>query len=146
MIADIIAEDAQGRPVLVIEVSGRALGPDAADRVLSYMETSGPPLPFGMVADPKTIRVLRYDCDEPVGFRVVLDTATILGHYDPEFASKQIFANYLGTLVEAWLRDLAFHWKSEMPPGSKELAGIGLLPKIQGGDTRREVRLADPVR
>jgi hypothetical protein len=47
------------------------------------------------------------------------------------------FESYLLTLVEAWLRDLAYHWKSEDPPGSEELGRAGLLEKLEGGTTQR---------
>ena len=55
-------------------------------------------------------------------------TSEILKLYAPEFAgrdmprgSPQTFRNYFTTLVEAWLRDYAFHWKSKEPPGSEDL-------------------------
>jgi len=44
-----------------------------------------------------------------------------------------VFESYLLTLVEAWLRDLAYHWKSEDPPGSEELGKAGLIEKLEGG-------------
>jgi hypothetical protein len=57
--------------------------------------------------------------------------------YDPEFPRERVFESYLLTLVEAWLRDLAYHWKSENPPGSEELGRAGLLEKLEGGTTQR---------
>jgi hypothetical protein len=72
--------------------------------------------------------------EEPI---VRLDTREILQFYDPEFPGKRVFESYLLTLVEAWLRDLAYHWKSENPPGSAELERVGLLERLQGGTTQR---------
>ncbi len=48
---------------------------------------------------------------------------------------------YLETLVEAWLRDLAYHWKSETPPESEKLAEIGLLQRLEGGTTHSLVNI-----
>ena len=71
---------------------------------------------------------------EPI---VQLDTRQVLQHYDTDFPRRRVFEFYLLTLVEAWLRDLAYHWKSENPPGSEELGRTGLLEKLEGGTTQR---------
>jgi len=71
---------------------------------------------------------------EPI---VRFDTPQILKLYDPGIAAKRVFYDYLVTLAEAWLRDLAYHWKSENPPGSEELKSTGLLERIAGGTTVR---------
>jgi len=71
----------------------------------------------------------------------------VLRHYEAEFGTKRIFELYLTALVEAWLRDLAYHWKSEKPPASEQLAAIGLLQQLAGGTTQLEVALnGDTVR
>jgi len=147
MIADILAEDSSGRPLLLAEIKGRVTDQESADRLLSFLEAVEPPIPFGMVADPETIRILKFDCGNPHGFGQTFRTADVLIHYDPQFAKKRILHDYLGTLVEAWLRDLAYHWKSEVPPGTDELTTIGLLPRLEGGTTRSEVVLGgNPLR
>ncbi len=91
---------------------------------------------FVLAIDPNDIRLFRPEGDnlgEPI---VQLDTRQVLEHYDPEFPKKRVFESYLLTLVEAWLRDLAYHWKSEHPPGSNELDRAGLLEKLAGGTTQ----------
>jgi hypothetical protein len=91
---------------------------------------------FVLAIDPNDIRLFRPDGDnlgEPI---VELDTRQVLRHYDPDFPKKRVFESYLLTLVEAWLRDLAYHWKSEHPPGSDELDRAGLLEKLAGGTTQ----------
>lgn len=45
------------------------------------------------------------------------------------------------TLVEAWLRDLAYNWKSEKPPGADERLPTGLLGGLEGGMTRRDATI-----
>ena len=92
---------------------------------------------FVLAIDPVNIRLYRLDAGrlgEPVA---VLDTARVLEHNDPDFPNKRIFESYLLTLVEAWLRDLAYHWKSLHPPGFEELREAGLLDRIEGGTTER---------
>src|SRR5262249_1238023 len=73
---------------------------------------------FVLTIDPDSIYVYR-PTGESLGEPVVhLDTPLVLQDYDPEFSRKRVFESYLRTLVEAWLRDLAYHWKSQNPPGS----------------------------
>ena len=91
---------------------------------------------FVLTIDPNHIQLYRSGEEslrEPI---VRLDTRQVLQHYDPEFPRERVFESYLLTLVEAWLRDLAYHWKSEVPPGSEELGKAGLLEKLEGGTTQ----------
>ncbi len=91
---------------------------------------------FVLTIDPNYISLYKpagEDLGEPI---VHLDTRLVLQHYDAEFPRKRVFESYLLTLVEAWLRDLAYHWKSENPPGSEELGSAGLLEKLEGGTTQ----------
>jgi hypothetical protein len=69
---------------------------------------------------------------EPV---ISLNTGDILSHYDSRFSEKRIFKFYLKTLIESWLRDLAYQWKSKILPGSQELEKIGILSKLKHGET-----------
>jgi hypothetical protein len=98
----------------------KKLNPDPIDELLR-MSSDGPgelsPGLFVSLAVPG-VRHVRHRC---------------LPRYDrnPE--------DYLATLFEAWLRDLAYHGKYQTPPGSAELAATGLLDRLSGGDTRREV-------
>jgi hypothetical protein len=92
---------------------------------------------FVLTIDPNFIQLYKSggeSLEEPI---VRLDTRQVLRHYDPEFPRERVFESYLLTLVEAWLRDLAYHWKSEDPPGSEALAKAGLLEKLEGGTTQR---------
>jgi hypothetical protein len=94
------------------------------------------PVDFVFAIDPNFIR-LYSSGGESLGEPIVqLDTRQILRHYDPKFPKERVFERYMVTLAEAWLRDLAYHWKSEDPPGSEELAGTGLLEKLEEGTTQ----------
>jgi hypothetical protein len=91
---------------------------------------------FVLTIDPNRIQLYR-PAGEILGEPIVqLDTRQVLEHYDPEFSGKRVFESYLLTLVEAWLRDLAYNWKSENPPGAEELGKAGLLEKLEGGTTQ----------
>ncbi|MBD2435211.1 type I restriction enzyme HsdR N-terminal domain-containing protein [Nostoc sp. FACHB-110] len=99
---------------------------------------------FAMIVDINKIEIYKYNFsnDNPyLKLLVSLPTSVILSHYDPDFNNKRIFNLYMETLVEAWLRDLVYHWKSEIPPGLKELAEIGLLSQIEGGKTYSQVNI-----
>ncbi len=92
---------------------------------------------YFLAIDPNSIWLFRPEREilgEPI---VRLDTRQVLQHYDPDFPRERVFESYLVTLVEAWLRDLAYHWKSENPPGAEELRKAGLLEKLEGGTTLR---------
>src|SRR5262249_31679926 len=106
-----------------------------------------PAFPFGMYVDPEVIEVFAADSTDPGRPESTLKTADILSVYEPDFRNKPIYLRYLVALVETWLNDLAFHWKSDQPPGLGELAAIGLAPLLEGGGTTHEVTLyGDPLR
>lgn len=144
---DIIAEDARGRDVLLVEVKASTLEDADAWRVVDWIRESGHPSRFIMVVDRRQIRVA--DLEQPVGgdFACVLPSSEVFAAYDPDYAAKRVFHFYLSGLADAWLRDVAFRWKSENPPGVEALQATGVLDLLQDGDTRREVLVGcDPVR
>jgi hypothetical protein len=143
---DIVAEDARGRDVLIVDVSAMKLSEELARQTLDYMRGAELPVRFGMVADPDKIRIADYEKDGADSVVCTLDTSEMLRHYAPDLGTRRVFHHYLATLVDAWLRDHVYHWKTLTPPGAGPLASIGLLPCLEDGDTRREVVLgADPV-
>ena len=157
--ADIVVLDKWGKIALLVEVKGKFQGIEAKQRGISQLNLyfqnvnninisySQADDLFGMLAHTEYIEIFKWKNDvflEPI---ISLKTADILSHYEPEFTSKRILGLYMETLIEAWLRDLAYHWKSETPPASKELAEIGLLQRLEGGDTYSQVSLgADTLR
>jgi hypothetical protein len=141
MIADIIAQDADGREVLIVEVTTLRWSPEVVSQTLERIAEAFPSVPFGMIVDPDWIRVIAFDGAGRPEERLRLNTGDILRHYEPQFGTFRVFADYLRTLTEGWLRDLAYRWKSQNPPGSQEMASVGLLPLLGGGTTRSEVPL-----
>jgi hypothetical protein len=92
-----------------------------------------------MLADPERIQVFQWDGKQLSGPISSLSTPEVLSAYEPDFSRKRIFEFYLVRLLEAWLRDAAYHWKSDSPPGSAELRKVGLLERVEGG-----TRVAEP--
>jgi hypothetical protein len=131
---DITGVDKNEQPVLVAEVKTR---PNSAEtgvpQLLGYMRDSG--VQFGIFVNPAQILVFSNTAPDPSVPIRSFNTVDILAFYDPEFGNKRIFHDYFTTLVEAWLRDFAFHWKSGTPPGSEEMAAIGLSDSLAGGMT-----------
>jgi hypothetical protein len=128
--------DSENRPVAVVEVKTRPVA--GWEAILhSQLAKLAEEVTYVVTIDPSRIHVYK-PTGEKVGEPIVhFDTGTILKHYDADFSKKRVFEDYLLTLVEAWIRDLAYHWKSEIPPGSQELEHAGVLQKIAGGTTQR---------
>src|SRR4051794_19968393 len=117
MIADIVAEDASERDILPVAVKGRHLREELVSRVLQEFQEACPPIRFGMLVDPEQIQIAEYEPDLEPKVVCRLNTVETLRRYDPEFGTKRVYQGYLVALVDAWLRDLAFRWKSDAPPG-----------------------------
>jgi len=137
---DIIAEDKSGKTILLVEVKARHLeGKQHKDwfieKVKSYLQAANTQIPFAMLVDLEEIQIFRCDdtdLSQPVSY---IKAAPVLSHYEPMYGKKRIFHHYLEGLVEAWLRDLAYHWKSQIPPASEQIAEIGLLQQLEDGNT-----------
>lgn len=133
---DTAVVDRDDQTIALVEVKAHPVERWAAI-LPTQLAKSAEHLAFVLAVDPNSIQLYGVQGEglgEPVAR---LDTRQILQHYDPDFAGKRVFEPYLLTLVEAWLRDLAYHWKSEDPPGSEELGRTGLLEKLEGGTTQR---------
>lgn len=143
---DTVALGADGEPVLLVRVTTRPPDESYAQEYLAEafanFRTPGESPPYAMVAGLEEITLFRWEKNtltEPI---LSLPTVDILSFYDPEFGHKQVFSYYLTTLIEAWLRDCAYHWKSETPPGYEQLRSTGLVECLENGTTIREGRIA----
>jgi hypothetical protein len=147
MFADIVAQDANGSDVLIGVVSTMPLSPAVVAEYFEIIDSECPSIPFCMIVDRDTIRLKKKEFEPRSEVELVFDLKEVLRPYDPEFGTKRVAHFYLRTLIEAWLRDLSYHWKLEDPPKSDELAAIGLMPLLNGGTTQSEVPLgADALR
>lgn len=134
---DAAVVDRENHAVALIQVKGHPLGDRWTTILSKQLARFGERAAFVLTIDLNSIALYRPEGETPVEPIVQLDTKQVLQHYDPEFPKKRVFESYLLTLAEAWLRDLAYHWKSDHPPGSEELRGAGLLEKVEGGTTQR---------
>lgn len=151
--ADIIAFSENNEPILLVEVKSNELKnknnsytQKAIKQLTSYLNATDKLIPFAMLVTPEIIQIFQWDGVNLSNPIVCLQTADVLTYHEAEFKSKRIFHLYLTTLIEAWLRDLAYHWKSQNPPAIKELEAIGLLEKLANGTTRTEVKINDTLR
>lgn len=85
-----------------------------------------------MFVNQQYIRIYKTGNYEPVKKINPLD---ILKFYDPEFNETKMVQFYVMTLIQAWLRDLAYHWNSPNPPVMKEMEEIGFLEILDNGIT-----------
>ena len=136
---DILVTDKHGKVVLILEAKAKQ-NPDnfiesTIQNLKLYLNSIESEINFVILADLENIQIFQVLKKKDFQKIITLKTAKILKFYDPDFCREKIFDLYFITLLEAWLRDLAYHWKSIDTPGAKELAEIGLLNLIQGGDT-----------
>jgi hypothetical protein len=141
---DLLAVDKGGRAILLGEVKAHPTKEaHAQEHLVFYLKMLRDSLPFALLADPERMRIYRWDGHSLSGPISTLPTIDVLGHYAPDIGNRLIFEDTLVTLIKAWLHDLAYHWKTERPPASDELARIALLPQLEEGDTDARVEVAN---
>jgi hypothetical protein len=129
--------DRDNHTVALVQVKSRPIGDKWTTILQEQLSRFAEHVDYVLTIDPDSIGLYRWAEGALDGPIVHLDTPQVLQHYDPEFRKRRVFESYLLTLVEAWLRDLSYHWKSEKPPGLEELRDAGLLGKLEGGTTQR---------
>jgi hypothetical protein len=139
---DFVALDKEGQIILIAEVKGNPFDSNrektkqnAILQIIDFLQAEKALIPFAMFVDLEKVLVFRWDGSNLLEV-INLNTADVLSHYELEFRNKQIFNLYLLVLTEAWLRDLASHWKLKIPPFTKEMADIGLLQLLEDGTTQ----------
>lgn len=142
---DLVAEDRDGRPVLIVEVKSAPIRDESEGWFLSTFEGAPPTVRFGMLVDFAFIRIYRRGESAPTAR---FDTGEVLRHYSPTYSEREyphghvrILELHIRTLLDAWLQDLIYHWKSAQPPKIDDIATMGLLGMIEGGTTSEEVML-----
>jgi hypothetical protein len=141
-LVDFVAYDNDGKPILFGWTTSMKVRPEAIKHLLACLDASRSQIPFAMLADVDQVMLYRKDAGEPAKLVWSSRTDEVLSRYDPRYGQVRIFAQYLRTLIEGWLRDLAYHWKSEAAPFQQEIESVGLLERLKDGTTRREVWLA----
>jgi hypothetical protein len=140
---DIVALNKEGQIVLIVKVKGfpfdcnrKKTRENAILELTEYLQAVNNQIPFAMLVDLEKILIFHWDGNHLSEPLLCLNTGDVLSHYEPEFKTKQIFSLYLIGLTEAWLRDLAYHWKTQVPSASKEMAEIGLFEILEDGTTQ----------
>ncbi|MEG4055154.1 MULTISPECIES: hypothetical protein [unclassified Microcoleus] len=151
--ADVIALDKDDRIVVLIEVKIiQAQEADAKQKIvdraidwlkamLAKLSEKNAIVPYAMFIDAEQILIFKWDgvnLSEPV---CTLNTGEICRYYMPSFGSKWISESTIEGVIQSWLHDLDYNWKSQIPPASEEIAAIGLLPLLAGGTTKSGVEL-----
>ena len=138
--ADIVAFDAADKPLLIAEIRARrAIDEAAREQLVALLHAAPASVSFALLADLGRIQIFGWNGQKLSQPLFEASTAEVLSFYDAEFGDKEIFDFYLGRLIEAWLRDIAYRWKSPDPPASQEMERIGLAGRLQNGTTRNEV-------
>src|SRR5262245_60982302 len=172
---DFYATNREDRPVLVGVVRARTLSDEDRAQELDYVWPAAVDVPFVMIVDYSGIVVYGGGKSDKDREKLIsLGTRDVLQAYEhdigemlvegedifAEYARKlrearkgakprivpRIYEGYLTALIESWLRDLAYHSKTEHRPGEEEMRAIGLLDAIQGGLTTRACDEADSLR
>jgi hypothetical protein len=126
----IAAKDKDDQPILMIDVrfSGMYSSPDL--NILKMEEYQD--IPFLMFVNSNVMRLFK----SPTLAEVArFDTKNVLAYYDPDSIEGIIYQSTLITLIQSWLRDLAYHWKSETPPYIEKIKEIGLFTLLFDGTT-----------
>jgi hypothetical protein len=132
-VSDITAWDKNGNKLLVSKVRSRDIVEDITaklEEILKFeCEHNKVIVPYAMTATREEIKIFQWD-GEKLENIYSFPTHEVLSEYDSEFSNKRIFEYYLETLLEGWLRDLAYSWKTDNPPKSQELRQIGFVEKL----------------
>jgi hypothetical protein len=126
----IVALDKDDQPILMIDVRSSdffALTDINILKMENYQH-----IPYLMFVNSNVIRIFKTPSFEGI---LRLNTKETLTFYATEINKKRVSTSFIMTLIQAWLRDLAYHWKSEIPPHQEEIQKIGLLDYLIDGIT-----------
>jgi hypothetical protein len=127
----IVAKNKDDEPILMIDV--RAADFYALTDINILKMENYKHIPFLMFVNSNVIRIFKTPNFEEV---LRLNTKETLKFYAIEITRKWVSTSFTMGMIEAWLRDLAYHWKSENPPHQEEIKNIGLLDHLTNGTTR----------
>ncbi|NES99578.1 MAG: hypothetical protein F6K61_03210 [Sphaerospermopsis sp. SIO1G1] len=122
----IVAKDRDNKPVLMIDVRFSSMYGSPELDIFKMEEYQH--IPFLMFANSNVIRIFKSPDFAEVNR---LETKKVLGFYDGSSIEGIIYQFTLITLLQSWLRDLDYHWKSENPPYLEEIKAIGLLALLE---------------
>jgi hypothetical protein len=127
---NIVVKDKDDKPIMFVAVKASRVY--EAEEFTLYGLENYQHVPFLMYVNTKYIRIYQAGNSEPIEKLNVLE---ILKFYDPGFHDKKMRQPFVMALIQAWLRDLAYHWNSPNPPAMKEIEEIGFLKILDNGIT-----------
>jgi hypothetical protein len=146
-LVDLVALDRDDRPVLIVGAEEQKAEPIILAAYREVLKAIRRDIPFAILADAETMTIYRKDRTRSLEPVATIPTRDILSFYDPNFQEGRMFKDYIVAMIDAWLRDFMMHWSSPTPPASEAMAALGLAARLEGGRTKRRVRLAClPVR
>jgi hypothetical protein len=141
---DLIAYDQQDLPILLVEVK-RAGDVRTIDRLAqdtgNYVQSSARHAPFFLIAQPQELRLYQHAPPHDWQLAYTFNSRDILTHYDTSYGSNPVTEQYLASLVEAWLSDIAFHWSKKSPPAEDVFEKLDLVNALRRGSTVTDARL-----
>jgi len=129
----IVVKDKDDRPMMFVDVrSYRAFSSE--DLTIHHLEDYQH-VPFLMFVNLKQIRIYPSGNYQPV---MILKAEEILSFYAPNYQEyKVISQHYLVSLVDSWLSDISYHWKSQNPPFETQINEVGLTSLLEKGFVER---------
>lgn len=138
--ADIVAFSSDDVPVMLVEVKARQEEKVFdKEQLIQYLQAA-PDIPYATLVTLRDVQIFEWK-SQTLSSLMTASTVDVLSEYEPEFGQKTIYEYYLTTLVETWLRDVAYHWKLASPPLFEQLSRLGLAEKLNEGTTRQEQAL-----
>lgn len=127
---EIVVKDKDDKPIMFVDV--RTSRVFSSENLTLHGLENYQHVPFLMFVHRQYLRIYQSGNLMPVKNLNVLE---ILKFYDPDFDETKMRQSYVIVLIQAWLRDLAYHWSSSSPPAMKEIEEIGFLEKLDNGIT-----------
>lgn len=135
---DLVALDADGTPVLAVEVTSTPGRATENKRWLREHATAQG-IPYGLAVDPESMELfdLAGAGAPPL---VALPTRELLARYAHGLDARKATERYLVLLVDTWLRNVMQPLAADPPPALDELVKSGIAARLREGQTVAEWR------
>jgi hypothetical protein len=141
-LADLVAFDREKRPILIVATEEREAEPIILASYREVLKAIRRDIPFAILADAEQMTIYRKDRTRSLEPVATIPTRDILRFYAPDHAEGRVSKDFLAGMIDAWLRDFMRHWKSPAPPHSETMASLGLVSRLEHGQSKARVRLA----
>jgi len=129
----IVVKDKDDRPMMFVDV--RSYRTFSSEELTIHHLEDYQQVPFLMFVNLKQIRIYQSGNYQPV---LILKTEEMFSFYAPNYQEyKVIFQEYLVSLVDSWLSDISYHWKSQNPPFQMQINEVGLTSLLEKGFVER---------